>query len=436
MKFKNKNVLVYGLSVSGEWASKLLLKLKANVFLYDDNKEKLKTKPIQSCYLINELNENIITQFDYIVLSPSIEKDNPFVQIAKQNNIKIFSELEFASLFCKKLVAVTGTNGKTTTVQLITALLNKKHKAVACGNIGEPLSKTVLRNKRYIKVAEVSSFMLENASLFHPHVATILNIEPDHLVRHKTMDEYTKLKYNIFANLQANDYAVVNLDNNIRPQNDCLTVTYSCEKIADIFLKNNAIYIHQHKIVNLNELKIKGKHNIYNIMCALAYAYLYNVKISDMQDVLRNFSLDKFRMQYIKTINEINFINDSKSTNIAATLACAESVKGAIILLLGGSKKGLDFSKLFSKLTKRVKLICAYGEIKDDLFNANNNKFKLIKCNNLTEAFNIAVKNALPNDSVVLSPATASYDQFANYIERGQAFNKKVAEYESEVAKG
>lgn len=435
MKFKNKNVLVYGMSISGEWASKLLLKLKANVFLYDDNKEKLKTKPITKCYLINELNANLICQFDYIILSPSIEKDNPYVVIARQNNIKIFSELEFASLFCKKLVSVTGTNGKTTTVQLITALLSKKYKAVACGNIGKPLSEAVLNNKKYIKVAEVSSFMLENAQLFCPHVSTILNIEPDHLVRHKTMEEYSKLKHNIYSNLKPTDYAVINLDNNIRPQKDCLFVTYSAEKVADVFLKNGAIYLHQNKVININEIKIKGKHNLYNIMCAIAFAYIYKVKLADMQDVIRNYHLDDYRMQQIKTINDINFYNDSKSTNIASTLACVDAIKGSIILLLGGSNKNLDYSKLFLKLPKRIKLICAYGEIKNDL-EKNNNKFKLIKCNTLFEAFDIAVKNALPSDNVVLSPATASYDQFSNYIERGQAFNKKVAEYESETAKG
>ena len=136
MKFKHKNVLVYGMSISGEWVSKLLLKLKANVFLYDDNKQKLKCKNIENCYFVQELNENLIIQFDFIIVSPSIEKDNKHLLFAKKQNIKIYSELEFASMFCRKLVAVTGTNGKTTTVELISAMLNKKHKAVACGNIG------------------------------------------------------------------------------------------------------------------------------------------------------------------------------------------------------------------------------------------------------------------------------------------------------------
>ena len=194
MLYKNKNVLVYGLSTSGEWVAKLLKKQKAVVFLFDDNTEVLNKKKIKNCYVLNELNENLIEQFDFIVVSPSIEKDNESLKIANRLKIKIFSELEFASQFCKKLVAVTGTNGKTTTVKIITSLLQTKHKAIACGNIGYPLSRAVLESKKSIKVAEVSSFMLENAETLSPHVVTITNIEPDHLIRHKTMEEYSKLK--------------------------------------------------------------------------------------------------------------------------------------------------------------------------------------------------------------------------------------------------
>ncbi len=428
--FKNKNCLVYGMSISGEWASKLLVKLKANVFLYDDNLEKLKTKPIKSCYVLNTLNEKLISQFDYIIVSPSIEKDNEFLLLANKNNIPILSEIELASKFCKKLVAITGTNGKTTTVELLTNILKKRYKAIACGNIGYPLSRAVLENKKQIFVCEVSSFMLENCQTFSPHVATILNIEPDHLIRHKTMDEYTKLKYNIFKNLTPHDYAVVNLDNNICPPVDALKITYSLTKNADIYLRNGAIYLHQEKIVNVNEIKLKGKHNLYNIMCAIAFAYIYKIKPSDMRDAIINFTPDKFRIENVGCINKINFVNDSKSTNIASTLASVEAIKGSIILLLGGSNKELDYSKLFLKLPKRVKQIFAFGEIANDLIACNNNKFKIENEIDLKSAFNEAVKIALPNDTILLSPATASYDQFKNYIERGEYFNNLVKEYE------
>lgn len=433
MKFKHKNVLVYGMSSSGEWATKLLLKKKTSVFLYDDNVEKLKNKKFKDCYLVQNLNENLISQFDYIVLSPSIELDNFVVQTANKFNIKMFSEIELASLFCKNFVAITGTNGKTTTVQLISALVNSKRKAIACGNIGYPFSRAISENKRAIKVVEVSSFMLEHCEEFHPHVATILNIEPDHLIRHKTMDEYTKTKHQIFKNLSNQDYSIVNLDLAIRPQKQTLTLTYSQTRSADVYLKNGAIYLHNNKVIDLNELQLTGKHNIYNIMCAICVASLYRVSPQKMHDVLTHFAGENFRIQHVATINKINFYNDSKSTNIASTIASVEAVKGAIILLLGGSFKGLDYKKLFSKLNKRVKQIFAFGEIADDLILANNNKFKIEKCANLNSAFDKAVEVALPADNILLSPASASYDQFANYIERGEAFNKKVSEYETKT---
>ncbi len=429
MNYKHKNVLVYGMSMSGEWVAKLLKKNKANVFLYDDNLEVLNQKKIKNCYVLNELNENLIEQFDFLVVSPSIEKDNINLRIAKKLNIKIYSELEFASLFCKNLVAVTGTNGKTTTVNIITALLQTKFKAIACGNIGFPLSRAVMESKKSIKVAEVSSFMLENAESFSPHVASITNIEQDHLIRHKTMDEYRSLKMNIFKNLKTTDYAVVNLDSKIEPTKNLHIVTYSYNLNADVCVKNGAIFLHNEKIVNINELNLKGKHNIYNIMCAICFASVYKIKPKKIRNVLINLKGEKYRIEKVAKINDVNFINDSKSTNIASTLASVESVKGAIILLLGGSNKNLDYKPMFKSLSKRVKLVVAYGETANQFVLANENKFKIEKCENLEQAFNVAIKNTLPNDTILLSPATASYDQYSNYVERGKHFDSLVKKY-------
>ena len=429
MKYKHKNVLVYGMSVSGEWASKLLRKLKANVFLFDDDLETLNKKKIKNCYVIEELNENLIEQFDFLVVSPSIEKDNINLVFARMLNKKIYSELEFASQFCKKLVAITGTNGKTTTTKIVTALLQTQKKAIACGNIGYPLSRAVLESKNSIKVAEVSSFMLENAKTFSPQVATITNIEADHLIRHKTMQEYTSLKKSIFKNLKPNDFAVVNLDNDFEVKISSQVVTYSYCKPADVCVKNGVIWLHNEKIVALNELKLKGKHNIYNIMCAICFAYVFKIKPNKIRNVLINLQGEKYRIEKVATVNNIHFINDSKSTNIASTLASVESVKGAIILLLGGSSKALDYKPMFNKLSKRVKQIVVFGEIANQLILENNNKFKMEKCENLTEAFDIATKNALSNDTILLSPATASYDQYSSYVERGKHFDNLVKQY-------
>ena len=278
MKVKNKNVLVYGMSMSGEWAVKLLNKLGANIYVFDDKNEILKTKNLVNCFLVQNIDVQIAENFNYAVVSPSIEKDNVNLKILEQCGVKILSELEFAAMFTKNILAVTGTNGKTTTVELITAMLNKKYKAVACGNIGYPMSRAVLENKSAVKVAEVSSFMLEHASSFHPHIATILNIEPDHLVRHKTMEEYSRLKKSIFSNLTSKDYAVINLDNKIHPKVNSMIVTYSLNHPADVYLKDGYINLHQRKIIAVNQLPLKGKHNLQNIMCNLLCYYFKSAR--------------------------------------------------------------------------------------------------------------------------------------------------------------
>lgn len=428
LSLKGKKVLVYGLSVSGEWASKLLLKHKANVFLFDDDFARLSSRRLKNCFVVQTLNENFIQNIDLIVVSPAVEKQNPNLLLAAKHNVPVMSELEFASHLAKKLVAVTGTNGKTTTVQLIASILNQKHRAVACGNNGYPMSRAVIEGKNRIMVAEVSSFMLEHAASFSPHVATILNIQPDHLVRHKTMAEYTKLKHNIFANLKPSDYAVVNLDDKIHPSTTCNVVTYSFRHLADVYYRNGAIYLHQQKIVDANQLKIKGKHNILNAMCAVCYASIFKVPVPKIKQALINFQPDVFRNTAVASKNQIDFINDSKSTNIASTTASIEAVDTPIILILGGSNKGLNYNQFFAKLSKKVKQIVAFGEIAPALEQANKTH-KFAKFKNLALAFEFAVSQAKAGDTILFSPSSASYDQYENYVERGKDFNNLVAAY-------
>lgn len=429
MIFKQKNVLVYGLSASGEWASKLLLKKKANVYLYDDDIELLRSKNIKYCYVMEQLNEELVSQFDYIIVSPAISSDNHYLQTARENKIKIMSEVEFAANFCKNIVAITGTNGKTTTVQLVTKFLLEKKSAIACGNIGYTLSQAVLEKKNAIKVCEVSSFMLENCDTFSPRIATVLNISPDHLIRHKTMEEYTRLKLSIFKNLTVKDYAVVNSDDKLHINQNCKILTYSLKRNADVYIKNGYIFLHDKMIVAIKDLKLKGDHNLCNIMCAICYAYVYKIPIKNIQKVLIEFKADDFRIQDICEINGIKFVNDSKSTNIASTIASVKTIKRPIMLMLGGSNKNLDYSMMFAELSTRVKKIFVYGEIASDLLQVNKGKFECYKCETMEQAFSEAVKNAKKGDVVLLSPATASYDQYISYIERGKKFNDLVKAY-------
>jgi len=185
----------------------------------------------------------------------------------------------------------------------------------------------------------------------------------------------------------------------------------------------------------VNELPLKGNHNISNVMCAIAYGYIYKVSIKKMREAILRFKSDKYRNELVAVINDIIFVNDSKSTNIASTLASVNSTKKAIILLLGGSKKGLDYTELFQHLSKRVKKIYAYGEISDELVSAGEG-FDIEKVEDLSIAFDHAVSIAKPNDMILLSPASASYDQFTSYVERGKLFDKKVREYAIRSKKG
>lgn len=435
MKFRNKKVLVYGMSLSGEWVAKLLHKHKAKAFLFDDDLKNLKTNKFKNCFLVQQVDDSLMMHFDMVLVSPSIPLESPVLALARANHVPIMSEIEFASQFAKEVVAITGTNGKTTTVQLVTAMLNKKKPAIACGNIGYPMSRAVIHNKRELKVAEVSSFMLEHCDTFSPHVATVLNIAPDHLIRHKTMEAYADLKKSIFKNITQNDYAVVNLDDEISTNLICHIVTYSYNKPADVYVKNGNIYLRDEKIIPLNKLKLKGKHNVYNVMCAICFAFIYKVKPSKIREALEEFSLDSFRIESVGRVNGINFVNDSKSTNIASTLASVSTVKGAIILLLGGSNKNLDYEELFSGLSKRVKHIVSFGETAEEMKKCNAERFKFEVCETLDEAFNFATQIAKKNDTILLSPATASYDQFSSYVERGRAFNEKVREYATQNSK-
>lgn len=430
MKLNKKKVLVYGMSQSGIWATNLLKKKHAKVYIYDDKFDELKYKAFKDCYLVERLDEDLVAQFDLIVVSPGIELDNQYLNMATSHNVPIMSEMELGASCVKNVVAITGTNGKTTTTELVTKILSKKVRAVACGNIGYPISRAVLEKTRGIFVAEVSSFMLEHADTFSPRVATVLNIEPDHLIRHKTMEEYTRLKLSIFKNLKPNNYAVVNLDDNITPSLDAMTITYSYKHNADVYLRDGYIYLHNHRLVAVNELRLKGKHNILNIMCAVCFAYIYKVKPESIREALLEFAPDHYRNELVYNKGGIQFINDSKSTNIASTIASVESIKNPITLLLGGSKKGLDYTDLFARLPKRVKRIIAYGEIAEDLREANADRFALEVTDNLKSAFSLATADLKRNDTLILSPASASYDQFSSYIERGKYFNELVREYD------
>jgi UDP-N-acetylmuramoylalanine--D-glutamate ligase len=407
MDLKNKQVTIFGLGKSGIAARNKLTALGAIVRTTDS-----KVSP-------HTLAD--IDGADLIVVSPGVHLDIPVLLEAKKRGIKIVSELELASWFSKKpIIAITGTNGKTTTTTLIGAMLKLAGKRVFVGgNIGAPLAEIDDSNLDYI-VAEVSSYQLEAVDRFRPFISVILNIQPDHLERHHTMAEYIKQKARIFANQTGDDYLVYNEDD---PEVVKMVRGVRCEVRG--FAKEKAA-----EIITLKpaEIKIPGKHNLENALAAAQAAYLCGVPKSVVAEVLRTFPGVEHRIEYTVTVNGVEFYNDSKGTNPDSTMVAIDTFPGrGIVLILGGKDKGTDLQPLVSKIKEQVKAVVLIGEATERFAAALKaaNYPAIYPSGFLLEAaVDQARTLAEQGDLVLFSPACASFDMFTNYEERGRIFKQ------------
>lgn len=385
--------------------------------------------------------DRLFSGLSFIVVSPGISKNIPLIKEAKRRKIKVIGELELgASKIKGDIIAVTGTNGKTTTVSLIYFLLKDYFKkSYVGGNIGIPVTSFALQTKKEdIVVLECSSFQLETAKKFKPHIACILNITEDHLNRHKTMNCYIKEKCKIAKNLTPKDYLILNADSEILMENIPKTKAkiyyFSTRKrVFGCYIKNNCIYFNDNqnekKLLSLKNIKLVGEHNLANILCA-CFAVFLQTNDLELLKTVSSFQGVEHRIEYVKTINRIEFYNDSKATNIDSTLVAVKSFKNGINLILGGSDKGNEYDEIFAKLPKNVRNIAVFGETKQKILNsALKYNFKNIySCDTLKSATHLCFKLAKPKEIILLSPACASYDQFKNYEERGSVFKKIIAE--------
>lgn len=377
----------------------------------------------------------------FIVTSPGISSENKLLTIAKKRKIKTIGEFELGANFLKgDIIAVTGTNGKTTTVSIIKHLLqNLDKKVFLSGNIGTAVTSICDKtDNETINVLECSSFQLENIKKFHSHVAAILNLSEDHLNRHKTIKNYIKAKKNIVKNQNENDYLLINADDELLMQNIPKTkakIYYFSTKnrVVGCYVKNSSIYFNdgnnENKLVSLKNINLVGEHSISNILCAVLAVYLETGKLFLLKNI-SSFHGVAHRIEYIKTINGIAYYNDSKATNIDSTLVALKSFQCKINLILGGSDKGYDFDRLFENLFENVNFIAVYGETASKIMkSANKFKFdKIKKVKYLKDAVMLAKNNANSGEIVLLSPACASFDQFNGYEERGNVFKKIVEE--------
>ncbi len=437
MYLKLSNVLVLGLATSGISVSKLLVNRCAKVYIYDNSTNEKTLKNIQDltslgCEFTNNVYE-ILHKIDLLVVSPGVSVLNEIVVSAKSQGIRIIGELELASYFISNpMVAVTGTNGKTTTCSLISYALTKSgvsNKLV--GNVGTPLSTAVGGNDEDVLVVEVSSFQLETTCRFTPHISCILNITPDHLDRHFTMENYTFLKSKLLLTLKESEYAVLNYDDelvrNLAYKTKAKIIWISLkEKVDGVYLQDNKIYSGDEEIIDVEKLSLKGSHNVENALFSVAVLRLLGLTNEEIICGLTTFKGVKHRIEEVATVNGITFYNDSKATNPDATIKAIKSFDSDLIVILGGFDKGLDYNELFKEISLKsnIKGLVFTGQNSLKLYEyAKSQKLSnVILVSNFDSAVKVAYAIAKPNYKVLLSPATSSFDEFSGYEERGEKF--------------
>lgn len=427
-------VLVLGTGISGRSAYDFLLKKGYEV-------EFAKNEDINSKYLSKDYLDRLFYNLSFIVISPGIAMDSYFVRQAKKRKFSIIGEFELGVRELKSsVIAVTGTNGKTTTVSLIAFLLkNIKANVFLGGNVGVAVTSFAGNDTvKDVSILECSSFQLESLSKFSPHIAVMLNITEDHLNRHKTMERYIACKQRIVRGQTDKDFLIVNADSILLMQNIPKTkakIFYfsTKRKVVGCYVKRNSIYFNdsltEKKLVELKNIKLVGEHNLSNILASVLAVYLQTGDIEILKEISK-FQCVEHRIEYVKTIKEVMFFNDSKATNIDSTLVALKSFSNGINLILGGSDKGYDFDKLFSKMPKNVKNITIFGQTRYKIA-LSAKKFKFFNvsiCADLRECVLVCFEKSSAGDVVLLSPACASFDCFSGYEERGRIFKKIVKE--------
>lgn len=450
MVFEHKNVVVCGIARSGISSAMVLKKIKANVCMYDLNTniqpkllQKLEDNNIKF-YLGENPSKNLMDKIDILIVSPGIPLDLEFIKYANEKNI-LMGEMELAYNLCKSqnIVAITGTNGKTTTTSLVGEILGEFKKTFVAGNIGLAFSEIITEiEKDDIVVIEASSFQLETIKQFKPKVCVVLNITPDHLNRHKTMDNYIKAKENIFKNILEDDFLILNYDDaickNMAHKTKAKIMYFSTKVYNDIdknsittniYLDGNFIYLNQNKFINTNEIKILGLHNLQNVMASILCGIAFGVNPTLIKKKVQNFKSIEHRIEYVCTRNLIDFYNDSKATNISATIMAINSMMKKTHIILGGSDKGEDFLELINTIkihSKTIKSIVIIGDVSEKLkkmFDENLiHNYKM--ASSLKNATSLCYETAKSGECILLSPACASFDMFKNYEERGELFKK------------
>lgn len=440
--FENKKIFILGMARSGYEAAKLLSDYN-NEIIVTDGKE-------QDSSLVSELEslgvKVIITgdqlsllddSFDYVIKNPGIKYDNTVVVKAKELGIKVINEVEMAYSFLDKsvnIIGVTGSNGKTTTITLISEFMKNSFDNVYLGgNIGIPLSNFVrdIKPNSYL-VLEISDHQLCDMYDFKTNVSVLTNITPTHLDFHKSYEVYQMTKKKIFNNHTSDDLAVINKDDEVSMKiTDDIKSTkvyYGQDKTNLAYYDEEGIYYDGKLVIKLDDIILKGKHNYQNIMGAIIAVKKYGVTDEVIQKVLKEFKGVEHRLEYVDTINGVTYYNDSKATNCVSTITALNSFDKPTILLLGGYDRGHSFHDLDDSM-KNVKCVVCFGETKNRIEEfCNDLNIKCYKNDTLKEAMNVVKDICTPGDVVLLSPACASWDQYDRFEDRGDEFKNLVRE--------
>ncbi|MCR5151240.1 MAG: UDP-N-acetylmuramoyl-L-alanine--D-glutamate ligase [Clostridiales bacterium] len=444
MELKNKKVLVVGLARSGKAAIKLLKHFGADITL-SESKER---EEISELDFLEENGVKIVDQslsvfeedYDLCVKNPGVPYRSEKIAALEKRGIPVITEIELAFQVAKpqKYIAITGTNGKTTTTTLVYNILNNAFpgKSHLCGNIGIPLCETVMENNlineegHYIAL-EISNFQLVNIDKFRPSVATIINLTPDHIDFMGGLENYYKSKTEVYRNMTGDDIFILNNDDSVVKEYiekyplKCSVNSFSLEnENADSFIKDGWIFIKGERIFPVSQIKLVGKHNIQNVMIASIAAKSVGIDNDIIENTVADFNGVEHRIEFVRELKGVKYYNDSKGTNTDATITALKSFEKGVILLVGGFEKGLSMDEM-KKHMKCVKKVIGFGlsgkRIAHDLADGAETVVT-----NLDEAVEEAVKFAKPGDTVLLSPTTSSFDQYTCFEERGEHFKKIV----------
>lgn len=450
MDLTDKKVVVVGTGVSGMGAVKLLSETSADITLYDGNdkadRDEILKKIPDDCDLrliIGEMPDEVVKETDLLVISPGVPIDSDIVKLFEKENVPVWGEIELAYNFEKGTVfAITGTNGKTTTTTLVGEIMKKyNNQTFVVGNIGNSYTSEVLKTtKDSYTVAEISSFQLETIREFAPKGSAILNITPDHLNRHYTMENYAAVKESITKNqwkVREDDYCVLNYDDKVLREfgKTIKNPVYFSRKekpSKGAYLDGRIIRYFDGKddyeVMSVDDMHLFGNHNYENVMAAIAMTIEAGVPLNIIINVIKDFMGVEHRIEYVRDKNGVRYYNDSKGTNPDSSIKALEAMSRPTILIAGGYDKHSEFDEFIEAFDNKVKLMVLLGQTADKIEETavRHGFTNIIKTDSLEKAVKICVENAVSGDVVLLSPACASWGMFKNYEERGKLFKEYV----------